>query len=308
MARYQKLSDELIVPNLNQDISFFYDPTTKKLRKQFEIYPEALQANVKFANDLERTHIELLKRIQAERRRNRQHEPNNPNPNLCASLVHLRSEVRVGRKYPAPTETTLRFAISNLRQAKPAELRLHYRTLGKPERCAGQTTNAVLIVHGCNGGAPIYSLVANFGKISHLTTKFYRVAGRHWSRQIGKADGSMQNSRVTDISTWLKRSTPANGGLGVDHTRWSWEHRWAAAAVGRAASRFHVDAIIRCELPTQSRAQSHSADSYRRHRNDRPGTAAISATAEPALPPRSLVHERQSGVASEGRAYSRENG
>jgi hypothetical protein len=71
MARYQKLSDELIVPNLNQDISFFYDPATKKLRKQFEIYPEALQATVKFANDLERTHIELLKRIQAERQRNR---------------------------------------------------------------------------------------------------------------------------------------------------------------------------------------------------------------------------------------------
>ena len=71
MARYQKLSDELIVPNLNQDISFFYDPTTKKLRKQFEIYPEALQANVKFANDLERTHTELLKRIQAERQENR---------------------------------------------------------------------------------------------------------------------------------------------------------------------------------------------------------------------------------------------
>ena len=70
MARYQKLSDELIVPNLNQDISFFYDPVTKKLRKQFQIYPEALQANVKFANDLERTHIELLKQIQAERQRN----------------------------------------------------------------------------------------------------------------------------------------------------------------------------------------------------------------------------------------------
>jgi hypothetical protein len=71
IARYQKLSDELIVPNLNQDISFFYDPTTKKLRKQFEIYPEALQATVKFANDLERTHTELLKRIQAERQQNR---------------------------------------------------------------------------------------------------------------------------------------------------------------------------------------------------------------------------------------------
>ena len=71
MARYQKLSDELIVPNLDQDISFFYDPATKKLRKRFEIYPDALQANVKFANDLERTHTELLKQIQAERQRNR---------------------------------------------------------------------------------------------------------------------------------------------------------------------------------------------------------------------------------------------
>jgi hypothetical protein len=69
MERYQKLSDELIVPNLDQDISFFYDPATKKLRKRFEIYPEALQARVKFANELERTHTELLKRIQAERQR-----------------------------------------------------------------------------------------------------------------------------------------------------------------------------------------------------------------------------------------------
>jgi hypothetical protein len=70
MAWYQKLSDELIVPNLDQDISFFYDLTTKKLRKRFEIYPDALDANVQFAKGLERTHTELLKRIQAERQRN----------------------------------------------------------------------------------------------------------------------------------------------------------------------------------------------------------------------------------------------
>ena len=70
MAWYQKLSDDLIVPNLDQGISFFYDPATKKLRKRFEIYPDALDARVKFANELERTHIELLKRIQAERQRN----------------------------------------------------------------------------------------------------------------------------------------------------------------------------------------------------------------------------------------------
>jgi hypothetical protein len=70
MARYQKLSDDLIVPNLGQDISFFYDPATKKLRRQFEIYPKALEARVDFAHELERTHTELLKQIQAERQRN----------------------------------------------------------------------------------------------------------------------------------------------------------------------------------------------------------------------------------------------
>src|SRR5437870_6550425 len=47
MAHYQKLSDELIAPNLDQDISYFYDATTRKLRKRFETYPEALQATVK---------------------------------------------------------------------------------------------------------------------------------------------------------------------------------------------------------------------------------------------------------------------
>ena len=69
IARYQKLSDELIVPNLDQDISFFYDPATRKLRKRFEIYPKALDATVKFAHDLDRTKTALLKQIQTERQR-----------------------------------------------------------------------------------------------------------------------------------------------------------------------------------------------------------------------------------------------
>src|SRR5438067_13196949 len=47
MSRYQKLSDELIVPNLDQDSSFFYDPATKKLRKRVEVYPEALHTTVR---------------------------------------------------------------------------------------------------------------------------------------------------------------------------------------------------------------------------------------------------------------------
>ena len=33
------------------------------------MYPETLGARLKFANDLERTHTELLKQIQAERQR-----------------------------------------------------------------------------------------------------------------------------------------------------------------------------------------------------------------------------------------------
>src|SRR6266496_6659855 len=64
MARYQKLSDDLIVPNLDQDISFFYDPATRKLRKRFQMYPDALEDTVKFAHELDRNHTELLKLIQ----------------------------------------------------------------------------------------------------------------------------------------------------------------------------------------------------------------------------------------------------
>jgi len=39
------------VPNLDQDISFFYDPSTHRLRKKFEKYPEALKLVAKFFQD-----------------------------------------------------------------------------------------------------------------------------------------------------------------------------------------------------------------------------------------------------------------
>ena len=69
MAHYERLSDELIAPNLDADISFFYDPATKKLRKRFEKYPDALQAAVDFFHDLEKAQTGLLRQIQAERQR-----------------------------------------------------------------------------------------------------------------------------------------------------------------------------------------------------------------------------------------------
>jgi len=59
----------LIVPNLGKDISFFYDPGTKKVREPFEIYPEALDATVKFGHDVDRAKTELVKQIRLERKR-----------------------------------------------------------------------------------------------------------------------------------------------------------------------------------------------------------------------------------------------
>jgi uncharacterized protein YukE len=71
IAHFEKLSDELIVPNLDQDISFFYDPATKKLRKRFEKYPAGLDLVVKLFHDMETTQTDLLKQIQAERQRHK---------------------------------------------------------------------------------------------------------------------------------------------------------------------------------------------------------------------------------------------
>jgi hypothetical protein len=71
MNDFKTFSNQLILPNLDQPITFFYDPATRKLRKRFEMYPEALDATAKFAHDLERTQTELLKRIEAERQRHK---------------------------------------------------------------------------------------------------------------------------------------------------------------------------------------------------------------------------------------------
>ena len=70
MQEIQTLSNQLIAPNLDQDISFFYDPATRRLRKRFASYPDALQLTAKFLHHLATAHKQLLERIQAER----QHE------------------------------------------------------------------------------------------------------------------------------------------------------------------------------------------------------------------------------------------
>jgi hypothetical protein len=67
MDRYQKLSDQLIVPNVDEGPEFFYDPATKKLRKRFEKYPQSLEDAGKFFEELEKLDSELLQQIQLER-------------------------------------------------------------------------------------------------------------------------------------------------------------------------------------------------------------------------------------------------
>jgi homoserine O-acetyltransferase/O-succinyltransferase len=63
------------------------------------------------------------------------------------------ASIAASADYPAPTEAD--FTIRDFKFASGEtlpELRLHYRTLGKPEKDAeGKTTNAVLIMHGTTG-------------------------------------------------------------------------------------------------------------------------------------------------------------
>src|SRR6201996_9503790 len=76
---------------------------------------------------------------------------------LTSLLVALLSSVPTQRpqaaNYPPPTEGD--FVIRDFKFASGEtlpELRIHYRTLGAPQKDAsGKTTNAVLITHGTTG-------------------------------------------------------------------------------------------------------------------------------------------------------------
>jgi hypothetical protein len=69
MAHYQELSDELIAPNLGQDPAFFYVEDGRRLRPQFDFYPEALHARRDFFNELQEKEAQLLNQIKGERQR-----------------------------------------------------------------------------------------------------------------------------------------------------------------------------------------------------------------------------------------------
>jgi len=131
--------------------------------------------------------------------------------------------------YPTPTESD--FTIRDFKFASGQtlpELRLHYRTLGKPEKDAqGKTTNAVLIMHGTTGSGAqfIRPEFAGelFGKDQLLdATKFFIV--------LPDGVGHGKSSKPSDA---MHAKFPRYGyvdmveaqyrllteGLGVDHAR-----------------------------------------------------------------------------------------
>ena len=69
MQNAQKLSEELIVPNLDQDITFFYDPATKQLRNRFSRYVLALDSFDGFYDNYIQALTNLLAQIRAERQK-----------------------------------------------------------------------------------------------------------------------------------------------------------------------------------------------------------------------------------------------
>jgi len=130
------------------------------------------------------------------------------------SLFALVGALRAAN-YPAPAEGD--FSVRDFKfmsgETLP-ELRLHYRTLGKPEKdTQGQTRNAVLIMHGTTGSGAqfIRPEFAGelFGKDQLLdATKFFIVLpdGSVTANRTNRAMDCTRSFRITATSTWWKRS------------------------------------------------------------------------------------------------------
>jgi homoserine O-acetyltransferase len=157
-----------------------------------------------------------------------------PNTNLtirisafCLSIVA--ANFASAADYLAPTESD--FTIHDFKFASGEtlpELRLHYRTLGKPEKDAqGKVTNAVLITHGTTGSGAqfIRSEFAGelFGKDQPLdATKFFVVLpdGIGHGKSSKPSDGlHAKFPRYGYVDMVEAQYRLLTEGLGVDHAR-----------------------------------------------------------------------------------------
>jgi hypothetical protein len=71
IKHFQELTASVLVPQLNHDRTFFYDPSTRRLLPQFAWYPTAFQDMIDYCNRIRPEIDELRKRIKEERTRNR---------------------------------------------------------------------------------------------------------------------------------------------------------------------------------------------------------------------------------------------
>ena len=71
IKHFQELSTSVLVPQLNHERTFFYDPSSRKLLPQYAWYPMAFQDMVDYCNKIQPEIDELRKRINEERKRNR---------------------------------------------------------------------------------------------------------------------------------------------------------------------------------------------------------------------------------------------
>src|SRR6516162_11532764 len=71
IKHFQELSASVLVPQLNHERSFFYDPASRKLLPQYAWYPAAFQDMVDYCNKIRPEIDELRKQIGRERNRNR---------------------------------------------------------------------------------------------------------------------------------------------------------------------------------------------------------------------------------------------
>ncbi len=72
VARHdQQLSDALVLPNLDKEPVFFYDPATHKLRPTYDWYADFFPKMLRCFDDLRPEVEKLLVQIRAERQRNR---------------------------------------------------------------------------------------------------------------------------------------------------------------------------------------------------------------------------------------------
>jgi homoserine O-acetyltransferase len=88
--------------------------------------------------------------------------------------------------YPTPTEGDYLVRDFKFTSGETLpELRLHYRTLGKPEKDAqGKTTNAVLIMHGTTGSGAQFIRPEFAGELFGKNQLLACAAFRHHDRPI----------------------------------------------------------------------------------------------------------------------------